>query len=88
MEVGKTVLALNLIDAKLDLSESVLVVLVEIGERKFEDSSLEGVVGVLCKLLKHNQPSTLLNFVELSRLLQLVDATKKKIETYSNRKIG
>ena len=48
MEVGKTVLALNLIDTELDLSESVLVVLVEIGERKFKDSALERVVGVLC----------------------------------------
>lgn len=49
VEVGKTVLALDLIDAKLDLSESVLVVLVEVGERKFEDSALERIVGVLCQ---------------------------------------
>lgn len=48
MEVGKAVLALNLIDTELDLSESVLIVLVEISERKFEDSALERVVGVLC----------------------------------------
>jgi hypothetical protein len=71
VEVGKTVLALNLIDAKLDLSESVLVVLVEIGERKFEDSSLEGVVGVLCSKFKYssvNQLSFPLALLALPRL--------------------
>lgn len=49
MEVGKTVLSLNLVDSQLDLSERLLLILVEVGERKLKDSTLEGVVGVLCE---------------------------------------
>lgn len=72
VEVGKTVLALNLIDAKLDLSESVLVVLVEIGERKFEDSSLEGVVGVLQTGRSVDEGLTDVTGVEHGRGLEVV----------------
>lgn len=49
MEVGEAVLALNLVDSELDVSERLLLVLVQVGERKLEDSTLEGVVGVLCR---------------------------------------
>ena len=47
MEIGQAVLALHLIDAQLDLAESVILVFLEIGERDFEYPALEGVVCVL-----------------------------------------
>ena len=47
VEVGQAVLALNLIDAQLDLAEAVVLILLEIGEGGLEDTALEGVVGVL-----------------------------------------
>lgn len=46
--IGKAVLSLNFIYSELDLSESVLVILVEIGEREFQDSSLQSISGILC----------------------------------------
>lgn len=47
MEVGQTVLALNLIDTELDLAESVVLILLEISEGDLDDAALQGVVGVL-----------------------------------------
>ena len=47
MEVGQAVLALDLVDAELDLAEGVVLILLKIGERDLEYPSLEGVVGVL-----------------------------------------
>ncbi len=47
VEVGQAVLALNLIDAQLDLAEAVVLILLEIGEGSLEDTALERVVGVL-----------------------------------------
>jgi len=47
VEVGQAVLALDLIDAQLDLAEAVVLILLEIGEGSLEDTALEGVVGVL-----------------------------------------
>jgi hypothetical protein len=47
VEVGQAVLALDLVDAELDLAEGVVLVLLEIGEGNLEYPSLEGVVGVL-----------------------------------------
>ena len=47
VEVGQAVLALDLIDAELDLAESVVLVLLEVGEGNLEYPALEGVVGVL-----------------------------------------
>lgn len=47
VEVGQAVLALDLIDAQLDLAEAVVLILLEIGEGSLEDAALEGVVGVL-----------------------------------------
>ena len=49
VEVGETVLALNIVDSELDLPERVLVVLVEVGEGEFENSALESIGGVLCE---------------------------------------
>lgn len=49
VEVGEAVLALDLVDSELDVSERLLLVLVQVGERELEDSTLEGVVGVLCR---------------------------------------
>jgi hypothetical protein len=47
MEVGQTVLSLNLIHAKLDLAESVIFVVLKISERHFENPALQRIVGVL-----------------------------------------
>ena len=47
VEVGQAVLALNLVDAELDLAEAVVLILLEVGEGSLEDAALEGVVGVL-----------------------------------------
>jgi hypothetical protein len=47
VEVGQAVLALDLIDAQLDLAEAVVLILLEIGEGSLENTALEGVVGVL-----------------------------------------
>lgn len=47
MEVGQAVLALNLVDAELDLAEGVVLILLEIGERNLEYPALESIVGVL-----------------------------------------
>lgn len=47
VEVGEAVLALDFVDAELDLAESVVFVVLEIGERDLEDTALQGVVGVL-----------------------------------------
>ena len=47
MEVGETVLALNLIDPELDLAECVLFVLLKIGEGDFENPALQRIVCVL-----------------------------------------
>ena len=47
MEVGQAVLALDLVDAELDLAEAVVLILLEISERDLEYPSLEGIVRVL-----------------------------------------
>jgi hypothetical protein len=47
VEVGEAVLALDFVNAELDLAESVVFVVLEIGERDLEDTALQGVVGVL-----------------------------------------
>ena len=47
MEVGQAVLALDLVYSQLDLSESVVFVVLEVGQGDLENSALEGIVGVL-----------------------------------------
>lgn len=47
VEVGQAVAALDLVDPQLDLAECLLLVLLQIGERRLENSALEGIVGVL-----------------------------------------
>lgn len=47
VEVGQAVLALDLVDAELDLAESVVLVLLEIGERDLEYPALQRIVRVL-----------------------------------------
>lgn len=47
VEVGQAVLALDLVDAQLDLAEAVVLILLEVGEGSLEDTALERVVGVL-----------------------------------------
>jgi hypothetical protein len=47
VEVGQAVLALDLIDAELDLAEGVVFIVLEVGEGDLEDTALQGVVGVL-----------------------------------------
>lgn len=47
VEVGQAVLALDLIDAELDLAERVVLIVLQVSEGDLEDTTLEGVVGVL-----------------------------------------
>lgn len=47
VEVGQAVLSLNLIDTELDLSECVVLILLEIRQRNLEDSALQCIVCVL-----------------------------------------
>ena len=49
VEVGQAGSALNLFDAELELSESLLVVLVQVSQRSLHDTALERIVGVLCR---------------------------------------
>lgn len=47
VEVGQTVLSLYLIDPELNLSERVVLILLQIGQGDFEDSTLQCIVRVL-----------------------------------------
>jgi hypothetical protein len=47
VEVGEAALARDLVDTELDLSESLLLVLVKVREGELKDSTLEGVGRVL-----------------------------------------
>ena len=47
VEVGQAVLSLNLIDPELDLAESMVLILLQIGQRYLNDPSLQCIVGVL-----------------------------------------
>ena len=47
VEVGQAVLALDLIDPKSDLAEGMVLILLQIGQRDLEYSSLQCIVGVL-----------------------------------------
>ena len=47
VEVGQAVLALDFVDAQLDLAEGVVLVVLEVSERDFEDTALQSIVGVL-----------------------------------------
>lgn len=47
MEVGQAVLSLDLIDTELNLAESVVLILLQIGQRNLDNSSLQSIVGVL-----------------------------------------
>jgi len=47
VEVGQAVLSLDLVDPELDLSECVVLILLQIRQRNLEDSALQCVVCVL-----------------------------------------
>lgn len=47
VESGQAVLALNLVDSEAHLSEGVVLVLLEIGQRDLDDTALQGIVRVL-----------------------------------------
>ena len=46
MEIREAVPALDFVDAELDLAEGVFFVVLQVGERDFDNAALEGVVGV------------------------------------------
>jgi hypothetical protein len=48
MEVGEAVLSLDLINAKFNLAERLLFILVEVTERDLDDTTLERVVCIFC----------------------------------------
>jgi hypothetical protein len=68
VEVGQAVLALDLIHTKLDLAESVVLVVLEISEGNLEDTALEGVVGVLETAGTVDQSLADTVFVKVSKL--------------------
>lgn len=45
MEVRKTILALDLVDSKLDLSEGMIFIVLKVSKGDFEDSTFKGIVG-------------------------------------------
>ncbi len=47
VEIGQAVLALDFVDSKLDFPECVVLIVLQVGKRDFEDAALESVVGVL-----------------------------------------
>jgi hypothetical protein len=47
VEVGQAVLALNLVDSESDLAESVVLILLQIGQGDLEYPALQCIVGVL-----------------------------------------
>ncbi len=47
VEVGETVLALDLIHPQLDLAEGVILVLLQIGQGNLDDSALQSIVRIL-----------------------------------------
>lgn len=47
MEVGETVLALDLVDSQLDLTERMVLVFLEVSKGDLKDPALESFVGVL-----------------------------------------
>jgi hypothetical protein len=51
MEIGEAVLPLNLVDAKLNLAERLLLVLVKVAERDLNDAALERVICIFCALM-------------------------------------
>ncbi len=48
MEVGEAVLSLNLVNAKFNLAERLLFILVEVTERDLDDTTLERVICIFC----------------------------------------
>ena len=48
MEVGEAVLSLNLVNAKFNLAERLLFILVQVTERDFDDTTLERVICIFC----------------------------------------
>ncbi len=76
MEVGQAVLALDFVDPELDLAESVVLVLLEIGQRDLEDPSLQGVVRVLETggPVDKGLADTAIRFVQMHRPLQSMDS--------------
>lgn len=72
VEVGEAVLALDLIDSQLDLTERVLLVLVQVSERDLEDTALQGIVGVLQTLGAVDEGLANLANVEGGRSLNVI----------------
>ena len=48
VEAGQAVATLHLIDTQPELAERLLVVLVQVGKRLLEDTTLERIRGILC----------------------------------------
>lgn len=47
MKIGQAILALHLVDPELDLSERMVLVFLQIGQRDFKYSSLQSVIRIL-----------------------------------------
>lgn len=47
VEVGQAVLSLDFVHAELDLTEGMVLVILQVGKGDFEDTALQGIVRVL-----------------------------------------
>ena len=78
VERGKAVLALDVLDPQLDLSEALVLILVQVAQRELDDSALERVVGVLETLGSVDQGLTDGLDLEDGRGLDVVPVCGKK----------
>jgi len=67
VEVCQAVLPLHLIDAQLDLAEAMVLVFSEVGERDFDDPTLERVVCIFCAFLVNTPRSNCGNLLHVLR---------------------
>jgi hypothetical protein len=82
VEVGQAVLSLDFIDAELDLAEGVVLVVLEVGKRDFEDTSLQGVVRVL------ETAGTVDEGLSDTFVWQVGQSSERNVETNSGYGIG
>lgn len=69
----------NILNLQLDLPERLFLVIVKIGERELDNTTLEGVVGVLCDVSSVSA---------VSKIVTEKFERSMKLDTHSNPGIG
>jgi hypothetical protein len=72
VEVGEALTSLDFVDTELDLAEGVVFILVKIGKRQLDDTSLEVVVAVSQTLGTVDQSFTDVALSEHGRSLEVI----------------